>query len=108
MLIFQVSSLKQEIEKKKTENRAFLEESAKSKSENTKLAEELERKKDTESMLKEKSKICDTLNSEVDCVIIDHVFILLLLWLFNYFINFFKTNNNHCAFENSQMFSYTI
>ena len=107
LLIFQVSSLKQEIEKKRNENIAFLEESTRSKSENSKLAEELEQKKDTESLLREKCKIRDWFNSEVCCVNIGHAFKLLSLSLLNhYFINFFKINTNQCALRNFQMFVF--
>jgi len=61
----EVASLKEELQKKKKENAAYLEQSTKSKSENAKLAEELRQKKETDVLLREKSKECDSLNAEV-------------------------------------------
>ena len=60
-----MASLKEELQKKKEENAAYLEQSTKSKSENAKLAEELRQKKETDVLLREKSKECDSLNAEV-------------------------------------------
>ena len=59
---------------KKTENAACMQQTSKSKAENARLVEELDKKKEMEVLLKEKSRMCESLNAEVGYLLNDKRF----------------------------------